>query len=331
MIFDSHSTPTMAQTLQVSELLKRVELQLSSYTGDVGVSKQITNSELNRPGLALAGFTERFAHNRIQVLGETEIMYLASLSSETRLKSIETMLEFGVPCVIVAKAIPPPVELVTAATRLNTAVLGTTLSTVDFTHLLIEYLEPYFAPRTTVHGSLVDVYGIGLLFTGRSGIGKSETVLDLVERGHRLVADDVVTVYQMRRGVLIGTGNEVLQHHMEIRGIGIIDVTSMFGIRAIRIKKRVEVEVHLVEWDDKVDYERIGIEDKTKPILGVEIPFVMIPIVPGKNITVIAEVVALNYLLKLVGQHPARELNRRLVDLMKLRSADSRYLREDFE
>lgn len=325
------SQSIMARTLQISELLKRTELQLSSHTGEAGLSKQITNSELNRPGLALAGFTARFAHNRIQVLGETEIMYLTSLSPTHRLKAIETMLEFDVPCIILTKALPPPAELVTAATRLNTPVLGTALTTIDFTHQLVEYLEPYFAPRTSVHGSLVDVYGIGLLFTGRSGIGKSETALDLIERGHRLVADDIVTIYRMRQGVLIGTGNEILQHYMEIRGIGIIDIPSMFGIRAIRIKKRIEVEVHLVEWDDKVDYERIGVEDKTKTLLGVELPFVMIPIVPGKNITVIAEVVALNYFLKLVGQHPARDLNRRLMDMMKLRAADSKYLREDFE
>lgn len=321
----------MTRTLSISELLKRADLRLTSQTGDVGLTRPIANSEVNRPGLALAGFTARFAHNRIQVLGETEMMYLSSLSAADRLKSIETMLEFGIPCVIITKAIPPPAELVTAATRLDTPVLGTSLSTVDFTHQLADYLEAYFAPRTSVHGSLVDVYGIGLLFTGKSGIGKSETALDLVERGHRLVADDIVTIYQMKQGVLIGTGNELLQHYMEIRGIGIIDIPSMFGIRAIRLKKRVEVEVHLVEWDDKVDYERIGLEDKTKTILGVEIPFVMTPIVPGKNITVIAEVIALNHLLKLVGQNPAQDLNRRLVDLMKLRAADSKYLREDFE
>lgn len=317
--------------LPISELIKRSDLQLSAWTGEVGLTKEITNAELNRPGLALAGYTHRFSNNRIQLIGETELTYLMSLSPEDRQRSVQNVLSLEVPCVILTKGLSPPPELLRVAQEYGTAVLGTPLTTDEFTHWLIEFLEPHFAPTTTLHGSLVDVYGIGLLFTGRSGIGKSETALDLIERGHRLVADDVVTAYRIRRGVIIGTGNELLQHFMEIRGVGIIDIPSMFGIRGIRMKKRIEVVVRLEEWDEKVDYERLGIEEKTTSVLGVDLPYVMIPIVPGKNLTVIAEIVALNHMVKLVGLNPAGELNRRLVDVMKTRSTSTRVDREDFE
>ncbi|MBM3263193.1 MAG: HPr kinase/phosphorylase [candidate division Zixibacteria bacterium] len=319
------------RSITIAELMKWTDLRLKTWTGEAGMGREISNAELNRPGLALTGYTDRFANNRIQIVGETEFLYMMSLASDDRTKAVEKVLNLEVPCVILTKGLEPPSELMNAAQTHQTALLGTSLTTDEFIHYLIEHLEPYFAPSITVHGSLMDVYGIGLLFTGRSGIGKSETALDLIERGHRLVADDVVTVYRMRRGVLIGTGNELLQHFMEIRGIGIIDIPSMFGIRSIRIKKRVEVVVRLEEWDEKVDYERLGIEEKTTTILGVELPYVMVPIVPGKNLTVIAEVVALNHMLKLVGMNPANELNRRLVDVMKSRTAVSKYDREDFE
>lgn len=322
---------TRNRPIPIGELMQRTDLKLSAWTGDVGMTRDITNAELNRPGLALAGYTDRFSNNRIQIIGETEFTYMMSLSPDDRRQAIDRVLAFDVPCAILTKALQPPPELIAAAQTHQTALLGTPLTTDEFVHSLIEHLEPHFAPSITVHGSLVDVYGIGLLFTGRSGIGKSETALDLIERGHRLVADDVVTVYRMRRGVIIGTGNELLQHFMEIRGVGIIDIPSMFGIRSIRVKKRIEVVVRLEEWDEKVDYERLGIEEKTTTVLGVELPYVMIPIVPGKNLTVITEVVALNHMLKLVGMNPAGELNRRLVDVMKSRSAVSKYDREDFE
>jgi HPr kinase/phosphorylase len=186
-----------------------------------------------------------------------------------------------------------------------------------------------------VHGSLVDVHGIGILFTGRSGIGKSEIALDLVERGHRLVADDVVVISRKAAGVLLGQGTEMLQNHMEIRGLGIIDVRAMFGIRAVRAQKRIEVEVHLEEWDAKEDYERVGLVETNTKILEVEIPYVKLPIFPGKNITVIAEVVALNQLLKIAGVHPARSFNERLVRKIQESTEDhlelERYLQRDFE
>jgi HPr kinase/phosphorylase len=177
----------------------------------------------------------------------------------------------------------------------------------------------------------VDVYGVGLLFTGRSAIGKSETALDLVERGHRLVADDVVTITRRHGDILIGTGNQLLRHHMEIRGLGIIDVQSVFGIRAIRVQKRVEVQVELREWDASENYDRTGLDQRKAEILGVEIPTVVIPIVPGKNVTVIAEVIALDYLLKAYGYHAAERLNVHLMEMMKRRSQARAWVREDTE
>jgi HPr kinase/phosphorylase len=211
-------------------------------------------------------------------------------------------------------------------------VLRTPQSTTPFIHSLTAYLDFMFAPQVSVHGSLVDVYGTGLLFTGRSAIGKSETALDLVERGHRLVADDVVTITRRHGDVLIGSGNQLLRHHMEIRGLGIIDVQAIFGIRSIRLQKRVEVEVRLAEWSKDGDYERVGIDDRKTNILDVEIPLVEVPITPGKNITVIAEVIALNYLVKVYGGYsPAERLNQHLIELMKRKSAARAWVREDTE
>jgi HPr kinase/phosphorylase len=202
---------------------------------------------------------------------------------------------------------------------------------VDFIDELAHHLELLFAPRSEVHASLVDVYGVGLLVTGRSGIGKSECVLDLVERGHRLVADDVVEIVKTGDDVIVGRFREVLQHSIEIRGVGVIDVQAIFGIRAIRMQKRIEVEVHLQDWDEHADYERLGLERQYTHILGVAIPRVIVPIYPGKNITVIAEVIALDFMLKVYGYDAAQVLNRRIMENMRTGDRIARYLRHDRE
>lgn len=318
------------RVLLIKSLVEQVDLNLSPLTGETGLSRQITNAETNRPGLALSGYVDRFSNNRIQILGETELSFLESLPGEERRASLVRLFEQGIPCMVVTKGMDPPRELTETAERFDTSLLGTTLTTDAFVQSLVEYLEPYFAPMTTVHGALVDVYGVGLLFTGRSGIGKSETALDLVERGHRLVADDVVTAYRMRRGIVMGTSNTVTQHFMEIRGVGIIDVTRMFGIRSIRVRKRIEVVVNLEDWDSDGDYERTALDEKTTTLLDAELPYVRIPINPGKNLTVISEVVALRHLLKVVGINPASTLNQRVLEVMK-EGKSVRYRREDYE
>ncbi len=283
---------------------KRLQLKLVCKKGNL--KKLITDKELHRPGLALAGFVELFTYHRIQICGNTEISYLNKLTPGQREKSLSKVFSFDIPCVIVSGDNRMPDEFIRLADQYQLCVFRTPFATTKLIQLLADYLDEHFAPTISIHGSMVDVYGIGLMFTGRSGIGKSEIALDLVARGHRLVADDVVTIDRRTGGVLIGKGNSRLGYHMEIRGLGIIDVQAIFGIRGIRRQKRVEVQVELVDWDDSQKYERLGLEDDFIEILGEKIPLIRLPIYPGKNITVIAEVIALNQLLKLYGHHSAK-------------------------
>jgi HPr kinase/phosphorylase len=233
--------------------------------------------------------------------------------------------------VIVSRRLDVPGEMIKAAEEKRIPVLRTRMLTTPFIHELTKFLDEYFAESDQLHGTLVDVYGVGLLFTGRSGIGKSEIALDLLERGHRLVADDTVLVKKVGDDVLIGRGNEHLQHFMEIRGVGIINVHDLFGIRAVRVQKRVEVEVNLEEWDRTHDWNRAGLEDRTTTILGVKLPQVVIPLFPGKNITVISEVIAMNHMLKVYGVNAAEKFNNLLIDLMKSDRRTRDYLRHDTE
>ncbi len=322
------------QTLSVARLFEdqRHELQLEPLTESLASVREITVSDIHRPGMALMGFVENFLPERIQIMAQTELTYLATLSPEQVRGAVDRLFHFSMPLIVVCKGLEVPPYLIRRATETQVPVLRTPLSTTPFIHSLTAYLDHMFAPQVTVHGSLVDVYGCGLLFTGRSAIGKSETALDLVERGHRLVADDVVTITRRHGDVLIGTGNQLLRHHMEIRGLGIIDVQAIFGIRAIRLQKRVEVEVNLREWSAEEDYERVGLDERKTRILDAEIPLVQVPITPGKNITVIAEVIALNYLVKVTGGYsPAERLNKHLIEIMKRKSAARSWVREDTE
>jgi HPr kinase/phosphorylase len=322
------------QTLSVARLYEdqRHELQLEPLTESLASKTEITVSDVHRPGMALMGFLENFLPERIQILAQTELTYLATLSPDEVSRAIDRLFKFEMPLIVVCKGLEVPPYLIKRANETLVPVLRTSQSTTPFIHSITSYLDYMFAPAATVHGSLVDVYGCGLLFTGRSAIGKSETALDLVERGHRLVADDVVTITRRHGDVLIGAGNQLLRHHMEIRGLGIIDVQAIFGIRSIRLQKRVEVEVRLAEWSAEEDYERVGLDERRTSYLGVEIPYVQVPITPGKNITVIAEVIALNYLVKVTGGYsPAERLNQHLIELMKRKSAAKAWVREDTE
>jgi HPr kinase/phosphorylase len=311
---------------------QREEFHLEILTESLASRREITVSDTNRPGMALMGFVENFLAERIQILAQTEFAYLATLPEPQMREAVERLFRFSIPLIVVCKALNVPPYLIQRANECQVPVLRTPESTTPFIHNLTLYLDHMFAPTTSVHASLVDVYGCGLLFTGSSGIGKSETALDLVERGHRLVADDVVTITRRHGGVLVGSGNHLLRHHMEIRGLGIIDVQSIFGIRAIRLQKRVEVEVQLKPWSNEESYERVGLDDRRTEILGVPIPQVIVPIVPGKNITVIAEALALNYLVKVYGGYsPAERLNQHLIEHMKRKSAARSWVREDTE
>jgi HPr kinase/phosphorylase len=320
-------------TISLRDLLSRRTdpLQLSPLTGDLGLDRPIPDSEVASPGLALAGYTTRFAPRRLHVLGETEISYLNSLSPEERRQRLEAFFNFDLPCVFVTKGQEVPRELLDLARVRGVPLLLSQLKTAEFYRRIKPLLEEAFAPRTTLHGSLADVYGVGLLFVGRSGIGKSECVLDLVERGHRLVADDVVQVTRRGSDILIGQGHELAGHHMEIRGIGLIDIPALFGVRAVRQQKRIEVVVQLEDWESAQDADRTGLAQLETTILEVTIPKVMIPLNPGKNITVISEVIAMMLLLRYSGVDVAAAFNERLIRRMKEKQGVREYLAEDYE
>ncbi len=283
----------------------------------IGFNNKIRNQNLHRPGLALAGFVDLFSHDRIQLIGNTEHQYCLSLSDEKRNEVLGKLLSFDVPAIILSNNNTPCPELLENAINNGVAVFQIENTSTKTAYLIGDFLEDQFASHVSFHGSFVDVYGIGMLFLGKSGIGKSEVALDLVERGHRLVADDVVFLTKKGEHVLIGTGTDVIQHVMEIRGIGIIDVQHMFGIRSVRHQKRLEIVIELEIWNENTDYTRTGLDDNTISIMDIDIPFLKLPIFPGKNITVIAETIALNYLSSHYGYNAAKELQDRLKKRMK--------------
>jgi HPr kinase/phosphorylase len=306
-------------------------LQLEALTGELGLDRQMPEVEVAGPGLALAGYTGRFAPNRLHVFGETEITYLSSLSPEQRRQSLTNFFSFDLFCIFVTKGQEVPSEMLELARAKGVPVLRSKLKTAEFYRRIKPVVEEAFAPRTTLHGSLADVYGVGLLFVGRSGIGKSECVLDLVERGHRLVADDVVQVTRRGNDVLIGRGHELAAHHMEIRGIGLIDIPALFGVRAVRQQKRIEVVVQLEDWETAKDSDRSGLLREETTILDVVVPRVVVPLNPGKNITVISEVVSMMHLLRYSGVDVAATFNARLIKRMKEQRGLREYLQEDYE
>jgi len=307
-------------------------LELELVSGKEGLSNKITTKDIHRPGLALAGYFELFTYNRIQICGNTEISFMNQLSKDKLQNCLKKFFSYTIPCLIITNNNKISEEAVDCSDKHKIPIIRTPLATTRAIQLISDYLEDVFAARTFVHGSLVDVYGIGILITGRSGIGKSEVALDLVARSHRLVADDVVTIIREPSGVLIGTGNDILQYNMEIRGVGIVDVRSMFGIRGIRSRKRVEVEVELVDWDKSKNYERLGIDTSYDKILDEKLPRVRLPIYPGKNISVIVEIIALNELLKLHGTYAAKEFEEKIINEMTEKKKILKdYLGRDFE
>lgn len=309
--------------------------KLTLYSQNPDLQKLIIDQNLHRPGLALAGFVTLFSYKRVQVFGNTELEYLTQLDDEKQIAILETIFKFDIPCIILTDNNKPLPNFLRLADKYRIPVFGSPYSTTKFIYLISDFLDDQFAQRITIHGSFVDVYGVGILFSGRSGIGKSEIALDLVERGHRLVADDVIILTKKGEGILMGSGTELAKHFMEIRGLGIIDVERMFGIRAIRYQKRLEIVVELEIWDENGDYTRTGLDEQNITISGVEILYIRLPIVPGKNITVISEVIALNYLLKHYGHDAAKIFQNRLSEKLKDNISESNratnYFEHDFE
>ena len=309
-------------------------LKLRPLNGESGFEKEVKDKNIHRPGLALAGYVELFTYDRVQVFGNTEIRYLQHLSLKERIKAFENILQFDVPCMIVTNDNVLDDELVNLATKKGVSIFQSPQETTKFVYFISDFLDDQFAPQTVIHGSFIDVYGVGVLLVGRSGIGKSEIALDLVERGHRLVSDDVVMVTRKGEGILMGAGTDVVKHFMEIRGLGLIDVRSIFGIRAIRFQKRVEILIELEEWKHDVEYTRTGLDHELIKIIGVDIPHVRLPIFPGKNVTVITEVIALDYLLKHYGYDAAKEFSKRLDAVITEKTKGKRaidYFEHDFE
>jgi len=314
---------------------KKDELSLEIVTGKEFLrQRKITTYDIFRPGLALAGYTGIFLSDRILIIGETETVYMKTLAKKIKDKRITTVMRLGTPCIIVAKGLDIDKKFIEQAKRRKIPILRTSMSTTPFIHELSAYLDYKLAPTKYVQGTLVDIYGVGVLFVGKPGTGKSECAMDLVERGHRFVADDLVKIVK-RGSILVGSGAEKsnrLRHYIEIRGVGIIDIFRIFGVKSVRLRKRIEVVVELVLWDEaKDDFERIGIEKKIKEILDIKIPRVVIPLTPGKNVSVIAEVIAMNYLLELRGINPAKEYDIELKRVLSEKEISSVHYDEHIE
>lgn len=296
----------------IDKLREKVNIHLEACAAEDSCGgRKVTEADLHRPGLALAGYIELFTHQRIQVLGNTENRYLAFLSREKQQEAFANLTQFELPVIFLTDNNKLPDHLLEMAKQTDIPVFRTPIETTHFMALVRDFLEDQFALQTMVHGSMVDVYGIGILVAGKSGIGKSEVALDLVERGHRLVADDVVMLTK-KNNILMTASTKMNKHFMEIRGLGIIDIMSMFGVRAIRYQKRLEIVLELTLWDESQDIERTGLNRDNTSVLGVDIPLINLPITPGKNITVIAEVIAMNYLLRHYGYDAAEAFQEKI-------------------
>jgi HPr kinase/phosphorylase len=302
--------------------------KLTQLNTGVDLDRKITGKGLYRPQLALAGYAGLFNYKSIQMFGNTEFFYLNGLSEKKRYEAFATICELQIPCIVVTNQHKLEKKLLDIATKNHIPVFMSEYDTTKATYVLTEFMDDQFAPQAVVHGSFVDVYGVGLLFIGRSGIGKSEIALDLVERGHRLVSDDVVMLTKKRESILMGTGTSLVQHFMEIRGLGIIDVRQMFGIRSIRFQKRLEIIVELAEYNPDTEYSRIGLDEEMVNIMDIEISTVKLPIFPGKNITVIAEVIAINYLLRTYGYNASQVFSNNLNQEMKKASGPESAFRD---
>lgn len=302
----------MASVTVQSLLQPDAGLALTLLAGKAGLSGRIANPRIQKPGLALTGFVQHVHTDRLQILGLTEIAYMRSLDLDAQRRGARALMGLKPCAVVITRGLEAPPLLPEAAEEYGVPLLSTPLMSSVLINRVTKLLENRLAPSTSIHGVLIDVFGVGLLLLGKSGIGKSEAALDLVLRGHRLVADDIVEIRKRLPDHIFGSGSEIIRHHMEIRGLGIINIKDLFGISAVRDAKKIEVVIELVEWNEEEEYDRLGVEELRYAILDVAIPMLRIPIRPGRNITSIIEVAARNQLLKLQGKHSAREFQERL-------------------
>lgn len=306
--------------VSVKELFQQhgKELHLEMLAGGRGLLRKLTVTEINRPGLALVGFFDQFRGERVQIFGKGEHSFLKTLPSSKRKSIFNRFLAIkSLPCIIFTHGLNPPKELITLCDAKRIPLMGTHLDTAKFIAELTVYLEENLAPSVSMHGVLIDVFGLGVLISGDSGIGKSEAALELIKRGHMFVADDIVEIHKHAGGILVGRGREIIKHHMEIRGIGILDVRKIFGVGTVLDRARVELAIHLEMWDPNREYDRLGIVDHTILILGTHVHSITLPVFPGRNLAVLIEVAALNQRLRNKGIYAARELDRNLINIMK--------------
>ncbi len=311
-------------SIRVAELLdKAPELELSLLAGSEGLDREILTVDVNRPGLALAGFYKNLASDRIQVFGRGEFAFLQECSPEQKRNIHEEFLKYDFPGIVFTHGNRPVEDFLSFAEKSRIPIFSTPLSTHKFIIHYWRYLSEELAPSTALHGVLIEVYGVGILLKGTSGIGKSETALELVERGHRLIADDMVHIKCVGDTDLYGFSSDVIRYHMELRGLGIINVKDLFGVGAIRRRKRIELIVHLEDWDPEKEYDRLGLEEETETILGVKLPRIVVPVRPGRNIPILIETAAMNHRSKIMGYHAARELTMRINEEIQKKAVKS--------
>ena len=311
------------------DLKEKNHLGLKCLAGRAGLSREISEPKLFRPGLALTGYFQEFDHSAIQILGRNEQSYIRLLESRNDYSSLTKLFSMSLPCLVFLSGGSPSEHLTELAEKNATAILTTPLESADFSRRLYAMLDEVFAKTITIHGVLVEVYGIGILITGDSGVGKSETALELIEHGHRLISDDTVKLKNISDSFLIGSGeNKLLAHHMELRGLGIINLTNLFGVGAIREKKQVQLEVQLEDWDSTKDYDRLG-DKLTSSYLGISIPKIIIPVRPGRNVPLLIETAARNERLKILGYHSAKEFDKNVLSWLESEEARKLYFKED--
>ena len=322
--------PFTVLDLLSKELPEHIALKLKCLGGRKGLSKVISGPDLNRPGLALSRFCASSAYQRVQIFGRGENAYLGKLNSESRIDSLNNFFSYEIPCIVFTHGITPVQEFLDLAEKANCAVLNTELDTTEFSIRLLRLFSNIFASKKTLHGVLVEVYGIGILITGHSGVGKSECALELVERGHRLVADDIVEARCVNGNSILGQGaNALLSHHMEIRGLGIINIAELYGVGSIRDQKEIQLIIRLEEWDVNKVYDRVGTDYATEDLLGVKVPYIEIPVKPGRNLPIIIEAAAMNERLKYKGYNSARDFNQNVLRWIETGEAQTAYYGSD--
>ncbi|GMO33452.1 MAG: HPr(Ser) kinase/phosphatase [Termitinemataceae bacterium] len=312
------------------DLTELNSLNLRCINGRRGLSREIGTPEVNRPGLALCGYFDVFANNRIQIFGRGEVSYLEKLAVDNKCKSIKKFFSHEIPCCVLTCALKAPEFFLQEAEKVNCAILVTDLNTTEFVVRILRSLTTIFAPQKSMHGVLMEVYGLGVLLTGDSGVGKSETALELIKSGHRLVADDAVKITCVNGNSLIGTGtNKIIGHHMEIRGIGVVNITHLFGVSAIRDRTQVQLVVELEEWNPSKNYDRLGENEEYLDILGVNVTKITLPVKPGRNLCIIVETAVMNERLKKMGYNASKEFQRNILKWIESENASAVYFGKD--